>query len=285
MTNISELIKDLRAKTGAGFLDCKNALSENENDIDKSVEHLRKKGLAKASKKTSREANEGAIGIFSNEKVLTVIKVNSETDFAAKSDIFLEFLNELGNIVLSSENYKIDKESFLNIKYKEGLVSDFINNMIAKIGENLILNDLLIFEKDKTNFTYYIHNSYKKNIGKIISILEYKSKLKDEKIDTLTKNICMHIAAMKPESMDIEDLDEKIINNEKNIQKDLILSSGKPSNIVDKILEGKMKKFFSDVTLLNQSYILDQDKTVKNIIHEYSKDYDFKILSFNLISL
>ena len=154
MTNISELIKDLRAKTGAGFLDCKNALPENENDIDKSVEHLRKKGLAKASKKTSREANEGAIGIFSNEKILTVIKVNSETDFAAKSDTFLEFLNELGNIALSSENYKIDKESFLNIKYKEGLVSDFINNMIAKIGENLILNYLLIFEKDKTNFTY-----------------------------------------------------------------------------------------------------------------------------------
>ena len=164
MPNITELIKDLRAKTGAGFLDCKNALSENDNDIEKSVEFLRKKGLAKASKKTSREANEGAIGIFSNEKILTVIKVNSETDFAAKSDTFLDFLDELGNIVLNADNYKINKEDFLKLKYKDALVSDFITNMIAKIGENLILNDLLIFHKDKTSFNFYIHNSYKKVI-------------------------------------------------------------------------------------------------------------------------
>ena len=135
--------------------------------------------------------------------------------------------------------------------------------MIAKIGENLILNDLIIKENKNSNYSFYIHNSYRKNIGKIISLVEYSTNENNNEIETLSKNLCMHIAAMKPESIDIDDLDKKLINNEEKIQKELILNSGKPSNIVDKILEGKMKKFFSEVTLLNQSYILDQDKTVK----------------------
>ena len=156
--------------------------------------------------------------------------------------------------------------------------------MIAKIGENLILNDLIIKKNKTSNYSFYIHNSYRANIGKIISLLEYSSNKKDTEIETLTKNLCMHIAAMKPESIDINDLDETLVNNEKKIQKELILNSGKPSNIADKILDGKMKKFYSEVTLLNQTYILDQDKTVKNIIEENSKS-NFKLISFELISL
>ena len=157
--------------------------------------------------------------------------------------------------------------------------------MIAKIGENLILNDLIILKNNENKFSYYIHNSYKKNIGKIISLIKFNSNTIDEKIKSLSKNLCMHIAAMKPESLDLDDLDENIIKNEKNIQRELILNSGKPSNIVEKILEGKMNKFYSDITLYNQSYILDQDKNVKSIISEYSKEYDFKITLFKLISL
>ena len=156
--------------------------------------------------------------------------------------------------------------------------------MIAKIGENLILNDLLVKENINSNYSFYIHNSYRKNIGKIISLLEYSSTDNNTEIETLSKNLCMHIAAMKPESIDINDLDKNLVENEEKIQKELILNSGKPSNIVDKILEGKMKKFYSEVTLLNQSYILDQDKTVRDIINEYSK-YEFKLISFDLINL
>ena len=156
--------------------------------------------------------------------------------------------------------------------------------MIAKIGENLILNDLIIKENKNSNYSFYIHNSYRKNIGKIISLVEYSTNDNNNEIETLSKNLCMHIAAMKPESIDIDDLDKNLIKNEEKIQKELILNSGKPSNIVDKILEGKMKKFFSEVTLLNQSYILDQDKTVRDIINEYSK-YEFKLISFDLINL
>ena len=283
MPNLTELIKELREKTGAGFLDCKKSLEDNNNNIEESIEALRKKGLAKASKKSDRAAIEGAVGFYSNEYITVLIKVNSETDFAAKSDTFLDFLDSLGNLVLEN-NTNIDKEQFLKLQFEKGTVQDYFNSMIAKIGENLILNDLLIKENKNSNYSFYIHNSYRKNIGKIISIIEYSTNVNNTEIETLSKNLCMHIAAMKPESMDVNDLDKNLISNEEKIQKELILNSGKPSNIVEKILEGKMKKYFSEVTLLNQSYILDQDKTVRDIISQHSK-YEFNLISFDLINL
>ena len=283
MTGITELIKELREKTGAGFLDCKKSLEENDNNIEKSIESLRKKGLAKASKKTDRAANEGAVGVYSNNDITALIKVNSETDIAAKSDTFLNFLDSLGKLALEN-NSLITKENFLKMKYEKGSVQDYFNSMIAKIGENLVLNDLLIKENNNSQYSFYIHNSYRNNIGKIISFLEYSSNKNDDEIKIISKNLCMHIAAMKPESLDIEDLDKNFIENEKKIQKELILNSGKPSNIVDKILEGKMKKFYSDVTLLNQSYILDQDKSVKDIINEF-RNFEYKLISFELFTL
>ena len=218
-----------------------------------------------------------------NKNITALIKVNSETDFAAKSDTFLDFLDSLGNIILE-KNTNIDKEQFLKLQFESGTVQDYFNSMIAKIGENLILNDLLIKENKNSIYSFYIHNSYRKNIGKIISILEYSTNDNNTEIEVLSKNLCMHIAAMKPESIDIDDLDKNLINNEEKIQKELILNSGKPSNIVEKILEGKMKKYFSEVTLLNQSYILDQDKTVLDIINQHSK-YEFNLISFDLINL
>ncbi len=283
MVSLSELIKELREKTGAGFLDCKKSLAENNNDIDKSIEALRKKGLAKASKKSDRAANEGAVGIYSNDEITAIIKVNSETDFAAKSDTFLNFLDNLGDVILKNKN-NITKDQFLDLKYENGTIKDFFNSMIAKIGENLILNDLIIKEDLNSQFAYYIHNSYRSNIGKIISLIEFSANKKDTEIKNLSKNLCMHIAAMKPESFDINDLDKNLIEKEEKIQRELILNSGKPSNIVDKILDGKMKKFYSEVTLLNQNFILDQDRKVSEIINDYSQ-FDFKLISFDLISL
>ena len=283
MLNSSQLIKELREKTGAGFLDCKKSLEENNNNIEKSIEALRKKGLAKASKKSDRVANEGAVGIYSNKDITVLIKVNSETDFAAKSDTFLNFLDNLGNLVLKYSN-KFDKQEFLNLKFENGSVQDYFNSMISKIGENLILNDLIIKDNKKSYYSFYIHNSYRNNIGKIISLLEYSSANIDTEIKTLSKNLCMHIAAMKPESLDIDDLDNNLINKEEKIQKELILNSGKPADIVDKILQGKMKKFYSEVTLLNQTYILDQDQSVRSVIDQYKK-YDYQLISFDLISL
>ena len=285
MSNITELIKELRSKSGAGFLDCKNALSENNNDIEKANEYLRKKGLAKASKKTSREANEGAVGIYESKELVVLIRINSETDFAAKSETFLSFLDDLGQFALSLSKPGIKKEDFLNLKYNEDTVSDYFKSMISKIGENLVLNDLQIIDVNNLNYSFYVHNSYKKNIGKIISLILFEADKVNDVINTLSKNICMHIAAMKPDSLDIDDLDKDKIQKEKDIQKELILNSGKPSAIVDKILEGKMNKYYSEVTLLNQSFILDPDKNVKSIIEEQGKENKFKIKSFIFVSL
>jgi len=285
MSNITELIKELRSKSGAGFLDCKNALSENNNDIEKANEYLRKKGLAKASKKTSREANEGAVGIYESKELVVLIRINSETDFAAKSETFLSFLDDLGQFALSLSKPGIKKEDFLNLKYNEDTVSDYFKSMISKIGENLVLNDLQIIDVNNLNYSFYVHNSYKKNIGKIISLILFEADKVNDVINTLSKNICMHIAAMKPDSLDIDDLDKDKIQKEKDIQKELILNSGKPSAIVEKILEGKMNKYFSEVTLLNQSFILDPDKNVKSIIKEQGKENKFKIKSFIFVSL
>ena len=285
MSDLNKLIKELRTKTGAGFLDCKKSLEENNNDIEKSIESLRKKGLAKASKKTDREANEGAVGIYSNNEMIVLIKVNSETDFAAKSKTFLDFIDSLGKIILELNDKNLDKERFLTSNYNDVTIKDYFNSMISKIGENLILNNLIIKDIKNTNFAYYIHNGYKENVGKIISMILYSVAQNDENIKSTSKNLCMHIAAMKPESLDINDLDQNLIAKEENIQKELILSSGKPKNIVDKILDGKMKKFYSEVTLLNQTYILDQEKTVKTFISEYENKFDFKLKSFDIISL
>jgi len=285
MVDVVNLIKDLRNKTGAGFLDCKKALLENNNNLDEAIKFLRKKGLAKALKKTSREANEGAVGIYSDENLIVIIKVNSETDFAAKSDTFLNFLDELGEFVLNYNNANISKEDFLNISYKQETISDFFKSMIAKIGENLILNDLIILKNNQDYFSYYIHNSYRKNIGKIVSLIKYQTNNNDDEVKLLSKNLCMHIAAMKPESIDIGDLDKTIVEKEKNIQKEVILSSGKPSNIVEKILDGKMKKFFSEVTLLNQAFILDPDKSINEVIKKHIDNNEYNIISFKIITL
>ena len=154
MSDLS-LIKELREKTGAGFLDCKNALSENDNNIEKSIDSLRKKGLAKASKKSSREANEGAVGFYKNENLSVILKINSETDFSAKSDTFLDFLDSIGNIALSTNNKNLNLSDFLRVEGNGKNISDLLTEMIAKIGENLIINDLKVFDNKEANVNYY----------------------------------------------------------------------------------------------------------------------------------
>ena len=140
MSDLS-LIKELREKTGAGFLDCKNALSENNNNIEQSIDSLRKKGLAKSSKKSSREANGGAVGFYSNENISVILKINSETDFSAKSDTFLDFLDSVGNIALNTNNPNLNLDDFLKVEENGKSISDLLTEMIAKIGENLVIND------------------------------------------------------------------------------------------------------------------------------------------------
>ena len=285
MSDLMEGIKNLREITGAGFLDCKKALEENNHDIDLSIDFLRKKGLAKANKKSSREAKEGAIGVYSNNKISTIIQINTETDFAAKNEVFLNFMDEIGNYSLEIKDMNCSVENFLKSTHNSRIISDYFKDIIAKIGENIILTKLHINEHKENNFSYYVHNSYKKNIGKIATLISYNADEDNEESKLLAKNLCMHIAASKPLSMNVENLNKDLIEKEKNIQLDLIKSSGKPENIIVKILEGKMKKFYSESTLLNQNYILDPDLTVQKVINEFSKKNNFEIINYNLVSL
>jgi len=285
MADDLKLVKELRDKTSAGFLDCKEALSNNNGNIDNAIDYLRKKGLAKASKKSSREANEGAIGFYENNSTCILIKINSETDFAAKSDTFLNFVDYIGKTILDLNKTQLDLDTFLDTKISSKSIKEIVDEMIAKIGENIVISDLRVFNKNNNYLSFYVHNAYRKNIGKIISILKYSSDSNDESIKNFAKNLCMHIAALKPEAIDEDNLEQTAIDKELNIQKELIASSGKPENVIDKILEGKMKKFYSEVTLLNQSFVLDPDKSVKEVINSNHKDKKFEIDMFNYLSL
>ena len=157
--------------------------------------------------------------------------------------------------------------------------------MIAKIGENLIINDLEVFDNKDKKVNFYIHNPYRKNIGKIVSAVFYTSEEVNDAVKTFTKNLCMHIAASKPESMDIDKLPVELIENEKKIQEEMIKDSGKPSNVMEKILDGKMKKFYSEVTLLNQNFVMDTDKTVKDAISDFNSSNNFILKNYILTSL
>ena len=287
MSNLMDNIKSLRESTGAGFLDCKKALQENNNEIEKSIDFLRKKGLAKAVKKSSREAKEGAVGVFMNDKVAAILEINTETDFAAKNEIFLDFVDEIGRYALNiNDSLSFTLEDFLNQSIGGKKISEYFTDIIAKIGENIVLRRLSFVSKDSNSEFYsYTHNAYTTNIGKICVLLKAEVENNNENTKQFGKNLCMHIAASKPLALDVNKLDLSLIEKERDVQLATIKSSGKPENIIEKILEGKMKKYFSEITLLNQPYIFDTDKDVRKVVLDFSSKNIFNILNFELFVL
>ena len=287
MSNLMDNIKSLRESTGAGFLDCKKALQENNNEIEKSIDFLRKKGLAKAVKKSSREAKEGAVGVFMNDKVAAILEINTETDFAAKNEIFLDFVDKIGRYALNvNDSLSFTLEDFLNQSIGGKKISEYFTDIIAKIGENIVLRRLSFVSKDSNSEFYsYTHNAYKPNIGKICVLLKAEVENNNENTKQFGKNLCMHIAASKPLALDVDKLDLSLIEKERDVQLATIKSSGKPENIIEKILEGKMKKYFSEITLLNQPYIFDTDKDVRKVVLDFSSNNIFNILNFELFVL
>tara|TARA_E500000331_G_scaffold328393_1_gene348116 strand:- start:1 stop:936 length:936 start_codon:yes stop_codon:yes gene_type:complete len=284
--NISaEKIKALRIKTGAGMMDCKNALVENEGEVEKAVEWLRKKGIAKADKKSSRTAAEGLIGINSNDKLACIMEVNSETDFVSKNEDFQKFINQLLQRALEKK-YSID--DFLSSKYdQENLIGEALKNLISKIGENIVIRrlDYLDLQTQHIKFGYYLHNKVSDYLGKIGCIVVGNDQGEESK--QLLKKIAMHISASKPITVREEDLDDSLINKEKEIYAAQLSESGKPKDIIDKIVNGKVKKFISEITLLNQNWIMDPNKKVKNIIDDFNKEFgsNFSIIDFKLFIL
>ena len=270
-------IKKLREMTGVGFKDCKAALDETKGDIEKSIEYLRKKGIAKASKKMSRTASEGLALVKEDKGQISIIEINSETDFVAKNDDFINFCKEISNINFLT---KANLDDLNNSKMKNGLlVKDSLVNLIAKIGEKITIRRAKFFDNSKGMNFFYVHSALEENIGKIISIVKLDGIVKG-KNDNLGNKLAMHIAASNPLAIDREDIDKQIVDKEIEIINAEIENSGKPKQIVDKISKGKISKFLDDNSLLNQIWRMDPKKKVSQILKENSSGKEISVIEF-----
>ena len=270
-------IKKLREMTGVGFKDCKIALDETKGDIEKSVEFLRKKGIAKASKKMSRTASEGLALVKEKDGQISVMEINSETDFVAKNQDFINFCKELSDINFNSKG-NLDKLN--NSKMINGnLVKENLINLIAKIGEKITIRRVNFFDDVTGSNFFYVHSAVEKDIGKIIAVVKLAgvSKGKNDEIGT---KIAMHIAASNPLSIDKDGIDKIVVDKELEIIKAEITNSGKPAEMAEKISKGKISKFLNDNSLLNQVWIMDPKKKVIDILKEHSFDKEIKVLDF-----
>ena len=276
--NVLEKVKKLRELTGVGFKDCKMAIDENGGDIDKSVEFLRKKGIAKANKKMERVAADGLISICEKENKLSIIEVNSETDFVAKNEEFIKFVEEISDISLLNLG-KMD--GILNSKMKnKKKVKDNLIDLIAKIGEKITIRRSDFLDSEKVVNFSYMHTVVKKNLGKIGVLLSLETSLEKEKLDELGKQLAMHIAASSPLSIDKDGLDQQILEKEKEIIREELKNSGKEDKIIDKIAMGKLNKFISENTLLNQEWIMEPKKKVKDVLKEFAGKDKVEIVKF-----
>ena len=277
-----ENVKKLRLSTGAGFKDCNIALKEANGDLEKAAEILRVKGIAKASKKMSRNANEGVIAVSGDSTKTSLIEINCETDFVAKNDDFIKFAKELSDINATVES-NLDK--LKNQKMNNGLsVDENLVNLISKIGEKITIGRLKTISNENVKNFKYLHTVVKDNLAKLGVLLSIETKSDDSKIQEFGKQLCMHIAALNPLCLKEQDLDVNIINKEKELVYEELKNSGKPKDIVEKIAEGKIKKFKLDNSLLSQDWVLDPKKKVQDIINELNVD-DFSIKSFYRVKI
>ena len=261
-----EKIKKLRQSTGAGFKDCNSALKESNGDLDKAAEILRVKGIAKASKKMSREAKEGVIAISSNGIKTSLIEVNCETDFVAKNDDFVDFVKELSelNNLCSSSREKLNQSIMQNgITVEENLV-----NLIAKIGEKITIGILKTIENQNSqNFTYQ-HSVIKDNVSKLGVIVSLETNQKNDEINVFGKQLSMHIAASNPLALNSDDIEKGVLDKEEKLISEELKNSGKPDEIIKKISLGKLKKFKEENGLMTQNWVMEPKKKVSEILNE-----------------
>ena len=270
-------IKKLREITGVGFKDCKVALDENKGDIEKSIEFLRKKGIAKASKKMDRTASDGLVLAKEINGEISILEINSETDFVAKNENFINFCKELSNINFS---VKGDLKKLTNSKMSDGgIVKDNLVDLIAKIGEKITIRRSDFFDNKKGFNFFYVHSLTEKNIGKIISIVTLDGIVKGEN-EELGNKLAMHIAASSPLAIKSDQIDKALVDKELEIIQAEIINSGKPKEMVEKISKGKIAKFLNDNSLLNQIWIMDPKKKVSDVLKEFSSSKEVKILKF-----
>ena len=277
-----ESVKKLRSTTGAGFKDCNSALREASGDLEKAIEILRIKGVSKASKKMSREANEGLVFIFGDEKKTSIIEINCETDFVAKNDDFLNFTKEIGEIN-NSVNSDLDKLN--NCKMKNGsTVSQNLIDLIAKIGEKITIGRSKTLKNSKLKIFTYNHSIVKDNLSKlgVIVSLEFEESSKD--IEQFGKQLSMHIAASNPMVIEKNNIKDDVIEKEKEMIKEELKNLGKPQEIIDKISLGKINKFKEDNSLLSQDWVMDPKLKVQDVLNKIDSK-NLKIKDFIRIKI
>jgi elongation factor Ts len=273
MANVTaSMVKDLRDKTGAGMMDCKSALSETDGNMEAAVDWLRKKGLSKAAKKAGRIAAEGLIGVAARADAGALVEVNSETDFVARNDEFKEFVKEASHLGLEAEG---DVEKLLASNMKSGGSVDVVlKELVAKIGENLSVRRATALAVSPGVVATYVHNTASPELGKIGVLVGLKSTADQTKLAALGRQIAMHVAAAAPLALTPEHLSQDVVEREREIQRDLARQSGKPENVIEKMMEGRMRKFYEDTVLLAQKYLgpgAEGDVTVAKLVENEAK--------------
>ena len=275
-------IKKLRDTTGAGFMDCKKALEEAKSDFDLAIDWLRKNGISTAQKKGSRFAFDGLIVIDHNESEASIIEINSETDFVARNHDFQDFVGEVSKLNLALKG-NIDNLNATKYKSTTDTVSSFLVHLISKIGEKINIRRSAYIKENNGFVGTYIHNVEKDNMGKIGVIVSINTNLSKDKIDDVLKKISMHIAAASPISLNINDLDKNLIKKEKDIILEQINDNTKDQSILDKIIDGKMRKFYNEIVLLEQNFIIDDKIKVIDYIEHTAKELDGEINIKNFV--
>ena len=272
-----EKIKQLRQSTGAGFNDCNTALQEAAGDLDKAVEILRVKGIAKASKKMSRDAKEGVVAVSGDEKKISLIEVNCETDFVAKNNAFINFVKELSELN-NSNNSKI--ESLKTAKMSNSkTVNENLVALIAKIGEKITIGRAKTFDHGGSKNFNYLHTIVKDNLSKLAAVVSLETNDTSDSLKIFGKHLSMHIAASNPLALEASKIDKKILDKEVNLISEELKNTGKSKDIVKKISIGKINKFKEDNALLTQAWVMEPKKKVKDILKELSIA-DLKIKDF-----
>jgi len=265
------MVKELREKTGAGMMDCKKALIEAGGEGESAVDWLRKKGLAAAAKKAGRTAAEGLVGVVAEGNRGAVVEVNAETDFVARNEIFQSFVRSVARLALEIDS---DLEALQRMEFSVGgrNVADELTHLIATIGENMGVRRVQTFTVDPGIVAAYIHNQVAEGLGKIGVLVALESSGNPEKLQVLGRQLAMHIAAANPQAVDRDGVDASLLERERDVLADQARASGKTEEIVQKMVEGRLRKFYEDVALLEQTYVIDGESKVGKAIEAYGNE-------------
>ena len=270
MANISAaLVKDLRDKTGAGMMDCKSALAETNGDIEAAIDWLRKKGISKAAKKSGRVAAEGLIGVAVGGDAGALVEVNSETDFVARNEEFKDFVKSAANLAVEAAG---DLDKLLNKNIGSATVDATIKELVAKIGENMTVRRTVALSVNPGVVAAYVHNAASPELGKIGVLVALKSTGDKAKLAALGKQIAMHVAAAAPLALTPEHLSADVVERERAVQVEIARQSGKPDNVIEKMMEGRMRKFYEESVLLQQVFVIDGETKIEKVVANAAKE-------------